>query len=284
MSQMINAVELDNKKMLRGSFSANKASLGRWDPSFQGYSHIFLLSLPEFMSDTVTSVYAAGATGHEKIAEAKTHGKNLKTLINYGSIGYSGTPDLTLNTTELNSGNPTGNVSIPTFAQFDGNQFTVKIQESRGEPLRHLVEFWITAISDPKSPYSHMHGLAKGAAAGATAVAIEPKLENITAEILVVQTDQTFKNIQNYDLWQAVFPTSMPRSDLDWDATSIDVMQPKDIQFKGIYVPKPVDLLDKVKTLMDARYKRYCAYYNIATTTAGVTAFETKLGATDAQE
>ena len=66
---------------------------------------------------------------------------------------------------------------------------------------------------------------------------MEPTLPNYTMAIMVVQTDQTLRNIQDISLWNSVVMIGAGRSQLDWENGSIDIVQPQDVQMNGVYMP-----------------------------------------------
>ena len=88
-------------QLLRGTMSFSKDKLRELDPSYTGYTHVFVLRVPPIMTAPANGRQIAGfeANGVEK---AKAHCRNLKAIFEMGCTSYSGTPDLTLNTSEVN--------------------------------------------------------------------------------------------------------------------------------------------------------------------------------------
>lgn len=224
-------------QIIRGTMSFSREKLNEIDPSYTGYTQIFVLDMPRFLSDSKSP------------AESKMHAENLKAILEFASTSYNGTPDLAINTSEVNVGYGDRNVAVPLLAAYDSTSFTIKCLETRTEPLRHAVEHYVTGLSDPYAKYTHLHGSE-----------LEPTLENITMKIMVVQTDQTLNKIQDISLWQAAFPTGVQRDQLNWDQGNVEIVQAQDVQFRGVHfadVAKNNDLFAKAKALLTTRLTYY---------------------------
>lgn len=218
-------------QLIRGTMSFSKDKLRELDPSYTGYTHIFVLRLPPFMT-AIANGQVLDGYDENSVVMAQNHCKALKALLEMGSTSYSGTPDLTLNSTEVNTGFSERSYPAPTYSAYDGKNFTIRCLETRGEPLRRAVEYYINGVSDANVKATMMHG-----ALNADGSLMEPTLPNYTFAILVVQTDQTLLNIQDISLWNSCIITGMTRSQLDWENGTIDIVQPQDIQFNGVYMP-----------------------------------------------
>ena len=190
----------------------------------------------------------------DAIETAKYYHNSLKAMIELGSTSYSGTPDLTLNSSEVNTGFSERSYPAPTFSQYDGKSFSIRALETRGEPLRHAMEYWINGISDANVKATMMHGALDG-----NGNLLDPTLANYTMSLMIVQTDQTLLRIQDISLWNSVIPTGIDRSNLDWENGSIDIVQPRDLQFQGVYMPytKNDYIYNKALALLGARMRLY---------------------------
>ena len=219
-------------QLIRGTMSFSKDKLRELDPSYTGYTQIFVLRLPPFMT-AIANGHVLDGYDKNSVATARAHCKALKALIEMGSTSYSGTPDLTLNSTEVNTGFSERSYPAPTYAAYDGKNFTIRCLETRGEPLRRAVEYYINGVSDANLKATTMHG----ALNAADDSLMEPTLPNYTFSIMVVQTDQTLLNIQDISIWNSCIITQMSRSQLDWENGSIDIVQPQDLSFNGVYMP-----------------------------------------------
>lgn len=240
-------------QLLRGTMSFSKSKLQELDPSYTGYTHVFVLRLPPVMTAPANGRQISGFEANG-IENAQNHCRNLKALFEMGCTSYSGTPDLTLNTAEVNVGWSERSYPAPTTAAYDGKQFTLRCLEVRGEPLRRGIEYYISSMSDPNVKAAMMNG-----ALNADGSLMEPTLPNFTWSFMIVQTDQTLLKIQDISIWQNCIITNIDRSNLDWENGTVDIVQPKDVQFSGIYMPdarnKYIDAM--AQKLLGSRLKYY---------------------------
>lgn len=252
-------------QLIRGTMSFSRDKLRELDPSYTGYTHIFVLRMPLFMTQIANGNVLPGYSPNA-IGEAQMHCKNLKALLEMGSTSYSGTPDLTLNTAEVNTGFSERSYPAPTFSAYDGKTFTIRCLETRGEPLRRALEYYINGISDANVKATMLHG-----ALNSDGTLMEPTLPNYTFAIMVVQTDQTLRNIQDISLWNSVIITSAERSQLDWENGSIDIVQPMDVQMTGVYMPDAHNsYIDNLALkLLGTRLKFYKRYQDMSETDIG---------------
>lgn len=257
-------------QLIRGTMSFSKDKLRELDPSYTGYTHIFVLRMPPFMTAIANGQVLDGYST-DSVAEAQRHCKNLKALMEMGSTSYSGTPDLTLNTSEVNTGFSERSYPAPTYAAYDGKSFTINCLETRGEPLRRALEYYINGVSDANLKATTMHG-----ALNADGTTMEPTLPNYTFSIMVIQTDQTLRKIQDISLWNSVVITSAERSgQLDWTNGTIDIVQPLAVPMNGVYMPDAHnDYVDSLALkLLGTRLKFYKRYQDMDETDIGVTSW-----------
>ena len=243
-------------QLIRGTMSFSKDRLRELDPSYTGYSHIFVLRMPAFMTAIANGNVISGYDPNS-VAIAKMHCKNLKALLELGSTSYSGTPDLELNTTNVNTGFAERNYAAPLTSAYEATTFQINCLETRGEPLRRALEYYINGISDANVKATMLHG-----ALNADGTLMDPSLPNYTFAIMVVQTDQTMLRIQDISLWNSCIATSVSRSDLDWTNGDINIAEPKTVQFSGVYMPDSnnASVVYKAKQLLGQRmqyYKRF---------------------------
>ena len=240
-------------QLIRGTMSFSKDRLRELDPSYTGYTHIFVLRMPPFMT-AVANGYQLPNYEVDGVLLGQNHCKNLKAMIELGSTSYSGTPDLTLNTSEVNVGFSERSYPAPTFSQYDGKQFTIRCLETRGEPLRRACEYYINGISDANVKATMLNG-----ALNQDRTLMDPTLANYTFSLMIVQTDQTLLHIQDISLWNNVVLTSIDRSNLDWENGTIDIVQSKDLSFTGCYIPETNNriVFDRAKRLLGVRLAYY---------------------------
>ena len=276
-------------QLIRGTMAFSKEKLRELDPSYTGYTHIFVLRLPPFMVNvadgwTINGFDRMNSLGNARLysngykniqAEAANACNALKVLIEMGSTSYNGTPDLTLNMTEVNTGFSERSYPAPTYAAYDGKNFTIRCLETRGEPLRRAAEFYINGVSDANLKATHMYGATDRDAVGKRKL-LEPTLANYTFTIMVVQTDQTLLRIQDISLWNSCVLTGIARSQLDWDNGTIDIVQPQDLQFNGVYMPDTHNayLDDLAMKLLAQRMRFYKRYNEMDNLDLGANAWE----------
>lgn len=253
-------------QLIRGTMSFSKDKLRELDPSYTGYTHIFVLRMPEFMT-AIANGRVMDNYDKNAVATAQMHCRNLKALLELGSTSYSGTPDLTMNTSEVNTGFSERSYPAPTYSQYDGKQFTIRCLETRGEPLRRAMEYYINGISDANVKATMLHG----ALNSDNVTPMDPTLPNYTFALMVVQTDQTLRYIQDISVWNSCIFTQVERSHLDWENGNIDIVQPQDVQFTGVYMPDAHnDYIDALALkLIGTRLKYYRRYQDMGETEIG---------------
>lgn len=242
-------------QLVRGTLTFSKDRLKELDPSYTGYTQIFVLRMPEFMKAVKDGYVIDGFAGDSQVQVAKYHYNNLKAMLELASTSYQGTPELTLNTADINVGWSEKNYAVATYSAYDSTSFTIRVLETRREPLRRALEYYISGMADPNAKITHLHG----AMDRATGELMEPSLSNTTFAFMMVQTDQTLRNIQDISIWTNCIPTTVPRDQLNWTLGEIDAVQPQDIQFRGIYLPHSQSsaIHTKARELMAIRAQYY---------------------------
>lgn len=250
-------------QLLRGTMSFSKDKLQELDPSYTGYTHVFVTRVPPVLTAPANGRQIQGfdTYGLGGVETAKAHCKNLKALLEMGCTSYSGTPDLQLQTSEVNTGFSERSYPAPTISAYDGKQFTLKCLETRGEPLRRGIEYYISAIADPNVKAAMMNG-----ALNMDGSLMDPTLANFTWSFMIVQTDQTLLNIQDITLWNSCIITGVDRSNLDWENGTIDIVQPRDVAVVGVYMPDSRNpyIETWAKRLMGTRIKYYKRYQDMS--------------------
>ena len=248
-------VEGLKSQLVRGTMTFSKDKLRQLDPSYTGFTQVFVLRMPDFMKAVANGDVVANFAGTHQSKIAKYHYENLRAMLELGTTSYSGTPDLTLNTSTVNVGWTEKNYTVPTSSAYEATSFNLTVLETRREPLRRALEYYIAGMADPNAKIAHLHG----AIDTATGNLMEPSLSNTTFAFMIVQTDQTLRNIQDVSIWTNVIPTSVPRSHMDWTLGEIDIVQPYSLSFNGIYLPNtnsPI-VYDKARKLMAIRAQYY---------------------------
>lgn len=221
-------------QLLRGTMSFSPERLKELDPSYQGYTHVFVLRVPPVMANPAKGLQLDGYQTNG-VEIAKRHCQNLKTLFEMGCTAYSGTPDLTLNSTQVQVGYNDRSYAAPTNSEWSSTNFSLTVLETRGDPLRHGIEYYITCLSDPNLKATTMNGALE--ADGNSYRLMEPTLSNMTWTFMVVQTDQTNLNIQDITIWNNVTIGQIDRSTLDWNNGTVDIVGPRDVPCNGVMLP-----------------------------------------------
>ena len=258
-------------QLIRGTMSFSKDRLRELDPSYTGYSHIFVLRMPAFMTAIANGQVLDGYDSNA-VAIAQMHCKNLKALLELGSTSYSGTPDLEMNTTNVNTGFNERNYAAPLSSAYDATTFQINCLETRGEPLRRALEYYISGITDPNVKATMLHGALNG-----DGTLMDPSLPNYTFAIMIVQTDQTMLRIQDISLWNSAIITQASRDDLNWTNGTIEIAEPKTVQFSGVYMPDSNNdaVVSKAKILLGQRMQYYKRFKEMSATEIGAESWQT---------
>lgn len=258
-------------QLIRGTMSFSKDRLRELDPSYTGYSHIFVLRMPAFMTAIANGNVIDGYDS-DAVATAQMHCKNLKALLELGSTSYSGTPDLEMNTTNVNTGYNERNYAAPLSSAYDSTTFQINCLETRGEPLRRALEYYISGITDPNVKATMLHGALNG-----DGTLMDPSLPNYTFAIMIVQTDQTMLRIQDISLWNSAIITQASREDLNWTNGTIEIAEPKTVQFSGVYMPDSNNdaVVSKAKILLGQRMQYYKRFKEMSSTEIGADSWQT---------
>lgn len=227
-----------SNNLLRGTLNLSRAELAKYAPHYTGMTQIFVLKNIRFMEEAV----GGDAETRALAVLAKQHAANLKNLIEFCSLSYSGTPDLSPEDATVETGYSETEISVPTGAKYDGTSFSIKILEQETEVLRHGLEFYQQGLFDPYGKWAHMHG---------SKLSFTP--ENYTMEIAVVQMDPKLERIQDISLWQAARPKPVDRDNLNWQQGQIEIVQAKDVQFSGRYIANADQYLPEIEKLLAKR-------------------------------
>jgi hypothetical protein len=228
----------EGNNLLRGTLNLSRAELAKYAPQYTGQTQIFVVKNVRFME--------------EGDATAKKHASNLKNLLEFCSLSYSGTPDLSAEDATVETGFSNVEISVPTGSKYDGTSFSIRVLEQDTEVLRHALEFYQNGVFDSYGNYVHMQG---------SLLAFSP--ENYTMELVIVQLDPTLKKIQDISMWQAVRPKPVDRDNLNWQQGQIEVVQPKDVQFTGRYIANADAYLSQIQELVDRRITMYKTVKNL---------------------
>lgn len=248
-------------QLIRGTMSFSPDRLRELDPSYQGYTHVFVLRIPPLMTNVARGFVVDNYVkyGISAQRQAQIHCQNLKALFEMGCTAYSGTPDLTLNSTQVQVGWNDRSYAAPTFSEWSSTNFNLTVLETRGDPLRHGIEYYISGVGDPNLKATTMNGALKDDGSGEL---LPPTLPNMTWTFMIVQTDQTNLSIQDITIWTNVTIGSIDRSTLDWNNGTIDIVAPRDVPCNGVMLPMTDNPICQgyARSLLYQRMKYYRRY------------------------
>lgn len=256
-------------QLLRGTMAFSKSKLQELDPSYIGYTHIFCVRVPPILTQVARGYQVPG---FDTPGRGRRHCIALKTFFEMGCTSYSGTPDLTLNNSQVSVGWADRVYAAPTTAEYGSTSFTMNVLECRGDPLRKGIEYWVSGVSDPNVKAAMMNG-----ATDESGQLLEPTLGNFTWAFMVVQTDQTLLTIQDISLWNNCIIGGVPRDNLDWENGTVDIVQPRSIQFTGVYMPDTENpyMRRMAEKLLGMRLKYYKRYRDMGEVEIGTKEWDT---------
>ena len=124
-------VEGLKSQLVRGTMTFSKDKLRQLDPSYTGFTQVFVLRMPDFMKAVANGDVVANFAGTHQSKIAKYHYENLRAMLELGTTSYSGTPDLTLNTSTVNVGWTEKNYTVPTSSAYEATSFNLTVLETR---------------------------------------------------------------------------------------------------------------------------------------------------------
>lgn len=190
--------------MFLGGMNATSPSLDQFDPLRTGYGRIFFVKIPRFM-----------------FYLDKDQAKRVRHILEYGNTGFDG-----LGSTQLDFENMTGGyagkeIPIPVSAKDDMTEFSLKLYEFSGSPIREFMELWITGISDPHTGLAHYHGAKDGN------TRIPYRQSNHVAEAFYVVTGPSghYDDIEYCCFLANIIPTSVDKSHFEYSAGDHSIVQ-----------------------------------------------------------
>jgi len=208
----------------------------QWDPYVSGYSFIVWTKIPKW----IESQFGEG---------------NVQAFMQKNFHSFSQISSIELQTAMQSHGFTANESAFATTIQKGNTEFTLKLQEFSGSPVRNLFSFWVSGIRDPESgiaTYPKMFGMDYAA-------------KNHTGELLYIVTRPDANNVGRPIVefacyYDAVFPVSIPMDHLNYEKGSHDG-QELDIQFKGVFHTSP-DVNDlALEKLKEVYYLREEAEY-----------------------
>ncbi len=229
--------DMSKYSLFLGGLNVTRDSLIQYDPLRSGYGRIFMIRQPIFVTNGL---------GEDKM-------RNFKHILEYGNTSITGPGgSLQLDNSPMTGGYVGRQVEIPTVTKDNTNDLTIQVYEFAGSPVREVLQYWITGISDPLSGYSTYHR-----SSALDNVGLNSSLANETAEFIYVATDNTGYNVEYACMFANCWPTEVNLDHFNYTAGQHDVVQ-VNIQFNATrYISPQINdqakkLIRKYNVLMDS--------------------------------
>lgn len=216
-----------------GGLDATRDVLSAYDPFKTGFGRIFMTRGPVFIEQN-----------ENMFAKLRV----FKHILEYANTGIDGINDISVNNQQMQGGFAQRTMDIAMTASSDTNSFTINTYEFSGSPMRELLTYWVTGVSDLQTGFSTYHGSD-----------IPVKQSNHTAEFVYVLTDQTGRasNIEFACLFANCYPNGIQMSHLNTRSGDHNIVELQ-IGFSCTMYFSPMindigkQLLEKYQILMDS--------------------------------
>lgn len=216
-----------------GGLDVTRDVLSAYDPFKTGFGRIFMTRGPVFI---------------ENNSDMFNKLRVFKHILEYANTGIDGINDIGVNSADIQGGFAQRTMQVAMSAQNDTNSFTISTYEFSGSPMRELLTYWVTGVSDLQSGFATYHGSD-----------IPVKQSNHTAEFVYVLTDQTGRasNIEFACLFANCYPNGIQMSHLNTRSGDHNIVELQ-IGFScTMYFSPKINeigrkLLEKYQILMDS--------------------------------
>lgn len=178
--------------------------LEKYDPLKTGYGRLFMVRTPLFVSELMPPQMAI-----------------FKHILEYGNTAVSGIGDVSVNFEPLKGGYVGKQFEIPMAAEDGTNEFTVKVYEFSGSPIREVLHTWINGTTDLLTGLATYHGVDPS---------IKRKQSNQTAEFIYVATDNTGEKVEYACLLANCFPKGINTNAFNYESGTHNIVD-VDINF-----------------------------------------------------
>ena len=182
---------LTNYALFMGGLNVTKDVLASYDPLKTGYSRLFMVRKPIFVSNNIP-----------------TQMLKFKHILEYGNTSIQGINDISVSFNSITGGYAGRSFEIPSVATDDTNAFTVTVYEFSGSPIREVIHTWINGSVDILTGLSHYNG----------DTSIDKLQANQTAEFVYVATDSTGENVEYACLLTNCFPKNLKNDHWNYSA------------------------------------------------------------------
>lgn len=229
-AHQFNSSKITQYALTLGGLNTTNAALKQWDPLLSNYPRLFMVRKPLSMT--------------RYFEEEPEKFNAFKHLLEYGNLGVSGLSTPTIVTTEIKGGYGGKSFEIPTGVEDSTNEFTVKLLELAGSPVREILHTWINSVVDFDSGLLHYNGLVAAGQLGYSQA-------NHTAEFIFVSTDRTGMKVEYACHLTNCFPKEVPTDHFNADDPSQHDKVEIDVKFTCTK-REGIDVNEKAKKLLMA--------------------------------
>ena len=209
--------ELSKYALFLGGLNVTRGALEQYDPLRTGYGRLFMIRKPVFLTSEKYGI--------------KDKLNTFKHILEYANIGVSGNNNITMNFNQMQGGYTNRQMDVPNIATDDSNEFTVRVYEFSGSPVREVIQMWINGMSDIQSGFAHYNG--------AVMDGIDYSQANHTAEFIYVVTDPSGTKVEYAALFANCMPKEIKLDHFNYDSGQHDLVQ-MDVAFTCTRYMSPV--------------------------------------------
>lgn len=235
--------KLTDYALFLGGLNVTRASLEQYDPLRTGYGRLFMIRQPKFLNN-------------EKYGDTAKM-KRFKHILEYANIGVSGNNNITMNFNQMQGGYTNRQMDVPNIATDDSNEFTVRVYEFSGSPVREVIQMWINGMADIQSGFAHYNG--------AVMDGVEYSQANHTAEFIYVVTDPSGTKVEYAALFANCMPKEIKLDHFNYDSGQHDLVQ-MDVAFTCTRYMSPV-----INDVASRLIKKYSVLVNSLNFNPGLT-------------
>ena len=244
-----NTKDFSQYSMFLGGLDVSAKNIEQFDPLRTGYSRIFIVKLPFFM----TKLASANAENNETALHTR-----FKHFIEMGFIGVSGIGNTTMEYEAVTGGYAGNKFDIPSVCRDETDGVTIRVYELTGSPIREFIDTWMTGISDPLTGLSHYHGMI-GQDCPFSA-------KNHIMEMFYVATDPTGVNIEYACMLSNMMPKTVAKQHFEYEPGNHPAVQ-LDLDFTATRYESP-----QINEISSALLDKYAIIRDYLDFTSGYTA------------
>lgn len=208
--EMLNR-DLFKSRLWKGVPQLTEEQMKAFEAAYTGHQFFFIIDIPRFMSQGIYK----DRNLHQQI-------RNLKSIIERASVGFSGFSPITAEFDTQEDGNGR-KMSHMTRVYKEQTDISLRLHEFAGLPVKNAIESWLTGVYDPYSEHGNYHGNLGIPGGWCTA--------NHTMSMLVVQVDPSWTEIQDAAYYFNMMPTEVPFDHFQWTKGEHTIVQDYDLQF-----------------------------------------------------